>query len=990
MMSQLDRLNSRLRPWVNWRRKRFWLLAALLAWTLFGFFGTPPLVQRAMTQAVEGTGREFQVADVNVNPFALSLRIEELEIGDPDGTAVTRFDELYVNFQLSSIFRRAWTFDTIRLTRPHVEEERFADGGTRLQRLAEDLAGPPREPEAQTKETAPTRLVIHDLVLEDGRLGITDQLASGYHAEFGPIDVAAQNISTLPDHAGENEVSIGMPGGGLISWRGDLQLVPLSSTGKLTVRGEGLPAILRYADHFLPVELEGRELDVNLDYSLKMQQNGLSIAAQNWNLRTSGISARMDGADEAFLKLREIALNGGRWRWPEKTVHAEALNLDGLDLLAWLDAQGNLNLLDALAAEGSAAADSPDVADPGWQVSVGKLAVQDASVDFEDRTVPTPASLRFEDLSLTLSEVDNQEGTQMPAELSLKLASGGEVSYSGSVVALPEIRLDGQATVSGLVLPVLQPWLAQQAHLELLEGTLRLEADVTGIAPDALVLTGSAGVSGLELLDARRDQRLAALQSLAVERFELDVAGASLKTSVLDLQGGYGRIHIFEDQSTNLDGLAVDAEESPAEAPDPSMPPVGEDEQSRFAITVGGIEVRDGSLDFADDSLPLPFQAAIRAIDGTLSTLATASTEPSSVKLEGRVNEFGEARIEGTISPWDFTRNTDIDVIFRNLQMATLTPYTVQYAGYAIEGGRLDMDLRYTLDQRQLKGENSIVIRELVLGDKVEHPNATSLPLKLAVALLKDSEGVIDVDLPVSGDLDDPAFEITGIIWKAIGNLITRVVTSPFRFLAGLVGVDSEDFGTLSFSPGRADVSPPDREQLLKLADAMHQRPELSLVVKGVYDEALDLPALKEQAFEVRFEAARAERVESGEVGPIQAEAATLESLFMETFPETSLESIQAEHLRPPATASQEAGTQDVAVLDQPAYLNALRERLIEAREIGEAELRELATRRAENVVGALHWAGGEKPLAVRFSGEVERGEAEEGSVTLELEVAVQ
>lgn len=979
----MERITNWLRPWGDWRRKRFWLLAALLALTLFGFFGAPPLLERGLTQTIEDTGREFEITDVTINPFVLSLRIEGLGVREEDGTAVFRFDELYVNFQLSSIFRWAWTFGQIRLSGLHVEEERFADGATRLQRLARDLAGPPIEAEAEPEETPPPRLVIHDLVVEGSSFGITDRLAGDFHGEFGPVNVSAQDIRTLPGHAGETEVSIGTPGGGVISWRGDLQLLPLSSTGNLTVRGRGLPALLRYADHFLPVELEGGELDVGLDYSLQLDDGALSIAVQNWSVRTGGISARMDGADEAFLDLREIALDGGRWRWPEKTAHAESLALEGLDLKAWLDEQGRLSLLDALPASDADGADSAD--DVGWEISLEELAIENASIDFEDRSLPTPAPVRIRGLALTLSAADNLEGTQMPAELSLALASGGAVSYSGSVVAVPEFRLDGHVSLSELALPVLQPWLAQRAHLELTEGSAALEADVSGEAPEFL-LAGNAGVSGLELLDARSDQRLAAVETLEVESFELDLGARSLRTSPIDLRGAYGRVHIYQDKTTNLNGLAVEAQEISEEAAQAAE----SEEQARFAVTVGGIDVHNAALDFADDSLPLPFQAAIRAIDGSLSTLATASAEPSTVNLEGQVNEFGEARIQGTISPWDFTQNTDIDVLFRNLQMSSLSPYTVQYAGYAVEGGRLDMDLGYTLNERRLEGENSIVVRELELGDKVDHPDAASLPLKLAVALLKDSEGVIDVDLPVSGDLDDPSFEIGGIIWKAIGNLVTRIVTSPFRFLGGLVGVDSEDFGTLSFRPGRADVSPPDREQLMKLAEAMRKRPELSVVVNGVYVEALDRPALAEQAFEARYEAARAELVEGGATGPIEAERTTLESLFVESFPEIPLESIRAEHMRSPAAAGEEAAAPEEAVLDEPAYLNALRKRLIDAVDIGEEQLLGLAATRAENVVATLQAAAGGEPLAVRFSGEAESGEAEEGSVILELEVAVQ
>ncbi len=995
-----------LQPWADWRRKRFWLLVAVIAWTLFGFFGAPPLVERALTQTFEKAGRSIDIADVATNPYVLSLRINGLEVRDPDKTPVVGFDELYVNFQLSSLFRWAWTFGEIHLVGMHVEEERFADGNTRLARLAEDLEADSTPP---PDEERPPRIVIHSLTLDDGSFGVTDQLAGGFQERFGPVSVSANDLRTVPDHAGDNAVSITTPGGGVVSWQGDLQLVPLASSGHLTVTGKGLPATLRYADHFLPVSIAGEELDMSFDYAFDTRQGDLSLSVDNLRTRTRGIQVRMDDGEDTFLDLASIQVTGGSASWPEQTAHVESLVIDGLDVDTWLDENGGLNLLEAIPPadekldEGSAVSEDED-----WALSLSRIELVNAAIDFEDRTLPHPQSepqsrpqsqsqpqsqprrVRIENLELTLKEVDNRDETVIPAELSLQLESGGAISYTGSVVALPEFRVDGEATVSGLALPVLQPWLAQVARLELGAGTIDLQASVNGTPPTSVKLEGSTSVNGLTLQDTSKNARLAALETLGIERFELDLAVPAIRTSPVALKGAYGRIHIYEDLTTNLDGLAIEQIEEQGEdandtdtAADPDDAPA-----SDMQVVIAGIEVEDGALDFADDSLPLPFSTSIRSLDGNLSTLSTTSAEPSTISLEGQVDEFGEARIEGTLNPWDFAQSADIDMIFRNLKMSNLTPYTVQYAGYAIEEGRLDLDLAYILDQRKLQGTNKVVIRELVLGEKVETPDGTSLPLKLAVALLTDSQGVIDVDLPVSGDLDDPTFELSGIVWKAIGNLITRIVTSPFRFLGGLVGVDSEDFGTLRFQPGRADVSPPDREQLAKLAEAMNTRPVLSLVVTGVYSEEVDRPALQQQAFEARFKAQRAAVLETDDAEEMDADQAALEALFSNAFPNTPLESVRTEFT---STLAPEEGVEPAGapVLDEAAYLAALRKRLIEAEEIGEAELKALGAARARAVVTALRASGDGTQLAVTVADDVETAGDTEGAVELELEVSV-
>jgi hypothetical protein len=332
------------------------------------------------------------------------------------------------------------------------------------------------------------------------------------------------------------------------------------------------------------------------------------------------------------------------------------------------------------------------------------------------------------------------------------------------------------------------------------------------------------------------------------------------------------------------------------------------------------------------------------------------------------------------VNAWDFTTHADISMVFRNLDMSRLTPYTVQFAGYAIEGGRLDMDLGYLIEGGQLQGDNNVVIRELDLGEKVEHPDAGSLPLKLAVALLTDTNGVIDIDLPVSGDLNDPTFKISGIVWRALGNLIAKAVTAPFRLLGALVGIDSEDFGTLSFAAGQAELSPPDREQLVKLAEAMGQRPELSLTVAGVLAPEVDRPALQAQRLDQLLDARADELAVTGEAG-LDRKRLALEAAFSSQFPGEDITATAASFTGPPP-AEGEAG-----VLDEPAYLAALRKRLLDAQVISSEDLASLAQARADAVVTGLSGESGDAVANIRRAESTRVEASESGEVPLELAV---
>jgi hypothetical protein len=484
---------------------------------------------------------------------------------------------------------------------------------------------------------------------------------------------------------------------------------------------------------------------------------------------------------------------------------------------------------------------------------------------------------------------------------------------------------------------------------------------------------GSLNINDFRLVDTALEERLAGWTGLDINRVEFSFTQKQLDLSELRFDQPFGRIRIAEDLTTNISDVMITPDQADQARPEDAGP---------FGYSIGGIDIQDGGMDFTDLSLPLPFAARISNLEGAISALSSKSSEPAAVSLEGQVNEYGEASISGTINAFSFQQKTDIDLGFRNLDMSRLTPYTIQFAGHAIDAGRLDLDLKYKIDQQQLVGENNIVIREIKLGEKVDHPDAASLPLGLAVALLSDSEGVIEVDLPVSGDMSDPEFKIGGIVAKAIFNLITKIVTAPFALLGNLVGFDSEDFGTLRFTPGEAELSPPDREQLVKLAEAMRLRPELRVTVAGVYNENLDSQAIRIMRIDEQIESG----VEAEEAGSEELSTSirrrVVEALFGEVFPGQDLAMIQAEYT-PPAT--DENAT---SVLDELAYISGLRERLIERYIVDEARLAELAQARANAALVSLqaHTEGG--VIAVEV-GAIEQVEPDDDD-RLPLELSVE
>ncbi len=984
---------SALKLWVTPRRWPFWICLVFLLYTLGGFLGVPWLLERVATKKVAELGRTLSFGEIKANPFLLTLQMKNTEMRDTDGTLLFSYDDYFFNLQASSLFRWAWTFREIRLAGLQLNWERFAPGDDRFGRLIDSFpVAENAEPEPEARPLP--RLVIEKLQVINAGMLVTDHLEHGtFGVTLGPIDAEVSHLTTLPDESGQQQVRIHTASGGEIAWQGSLQLAPLQSAGNVTVKGR----ILKDFDHYLRLFTTARVTGDNLEwgFNYRVEQvpgQALSARVDDFHANFDGWKVYLPDEPDPLIDLPMLRVNGASLRWPQQELDIASVELQGVRLNLDAAADGTLNL-DRLLADfagddtGDDTGDetgtdtSPAPASPGvstWQVKLARFSLEQAAVRYRDASTDPVAEVGLQDISLEVAGIDNQPGTRLPVQAAFALASGGAGRFDGEAVVLPEFSTSGRFDLDSLQLPLAQPWVNRLARVTLNSGSLTVNGEVVAGPDQPGAFRGLVEVAGLEISDQRQQEKLLAWQQLAIERVEVDLAANSIHTSELKFDQPYGRLQIARDKTTNLDGLMVESAEAEAAEPaavESAAPP---------AITIAGFRISDAGLDFSDLSLPLPFAAAIRSLDGTVSTLATNSEEPARMDLEGQVNEFGLARIGGSLNAWDPTGYTDIQMTFRNLEMERITPYTIEFAGWEIDAGRMDLQLDYKINKGQLLGANDIVIREMTVGDKVKNATGTSLPLKFAVALLKDSNGVIDVDLPVEGDLNDPSFRIGGIVWKAIGNLLAKIVTAPFRLLGSLVGVDSEDFGTLRFSAGEAEISPPDRESLLKLAEAMRQRPELKLEVAGTYAREVDTLALQTKQAEQRLATAVSELQGSASELTTDQRRQVMEQLLASSLTAEDLLALQQQHSSIPEGEDPEKAQ---PVLDETAYLETLRQKLVAAEPVGETELRGLAEARADAVTAMLAGENAENPLPVGRLEVVAVDADENDEVPLELKV---
>lgn len=932
----------------KYRRLLTGLSALLLLYTLGGFFLVPTLIEKQFVDTFrQDLAREASFDHVRFNPFLLTLDAGGFELKDTDGVSLLSFDRFFVNLQLSGLFQWTWTFREVSLDGLDLLIERFESGETRIGRLVTDFQAS-REPQqsAPAENDGLPRLLVHELNYRDGSLHFRDDVPSDpVTLDIGPVTVSIRELNTLPDRFGQQTVSVRLPGDALLEWQGNIALTPFRSEGALKFERFQLSPAIAYFQALLPLDSLEATLAVQTKYRIE------DLADGNWGialddlqiaLRDVAVSGLSPAAE--ILSLARLGLSDGRFRFPEKTLSFGVAVIEQPTVRAWLDENRQLSF-QQLVRDG-APADGDETTGPSsggtWSLGVDQLQIADGTVLFRDFSLPSNEWITLGGLEFGARDISNQPDRAVPVRLSGKLEPGGAFDLEADVIAIPSASVAGTAELADIPLEQAEPYLSRIAAMAMDGGSLSARLEYQAGADEPFSLSGSTTVSDLSVTDTRSDESLLAWRQMEIDRFEWSADRNAVELSLVSFDEPYGRFRINEDLSTNLSGLFLANEKGE----EPSNP----DAADRPAIVIGGIRVNDGTLDFSDLSLPLQFATTISKTDGTISTIDTDSTEPANIRLEGQVDEFGLARIDGTLAVFDPLAHTDVSVEFRNLLMSNLSPYTVKFAGREIDEGRLDLDLGYSIEQGQLEAQNRVVLSDLELGDEVESPEAVSLPLDLAVALLKDTEGVIRLDLPLTGDVNNPEFEIGPVVMQAITNLLTKIVSAPFRMLGSLIGLDSEDLGRFQFLAGRSDLTPPELEKIRQLQSALQQRPDLKVEITGPYDPEIDIPGL--QYFRLRDEAlgrlGQQAADQNEEIEMLDDEIrSVLEGLFEERFPETSLGSLKDQH----RDASSD--------LDELAYATALWNRLLTSETITNDDLLSLAAARAEAIRTAF-LAGGE------------------------------
>ena len=984
-------------------RKRFqrliWWLGGLVGvYALFGFVLVPMLAKGQVAPfAQERLGLDASVERIGFNPFTFAVSVSDLDFLDEGGERVLALDSALVNLQFMQLLRGAISLHEITLRGLHIGVHRYADGSINLARIAERFAASaaPAPEAVAVDEAAQTPLIeISQLYIDGASVGIIDEEPDvPFTLLVESIDFSLRDLSTLPQSMAEQSFTLALGDGSQLRWRGELSLAPIRSSGEVQLFGPITDVAHRYFQAQIPVELDGGWFDSRLDYNLALGDDGvfnLQIDDLEASLRNLDIRTLDDGTRLAFLP--SIVIGGGTLNLAERQIQVASVQLENFEILPERFADGRINFLELFPAnEGAEEAPDSGAASAAqgepWDIEVAELNVQRWQISARDAVPMQDLDVALE-FAARITNITNRANSPINLNTSVSLASGGALSVEGALTVLPAVGFDGNVALEEFDLPILQAYLESVANIGLDSGKVSLSGNIQA-TPSQSEFNGTVSLADLAITDRVQNEALFGIGALQIESAAVSVGERNAaEIGTVRIRQPYARIEIEADGSTNIGRVIVQGEAQEEVVVETDIPAT----ENSMAVMLESIVIEQASADFSDSSLPLPFAVHMDALGGDISALSTQSLEPARVDLEGQVDDYGQVTISGRLRPLDYASLTEIDMFFRNLDIPSLSPYVIKFAGRTIAEGDLDVELSYRINEGQLNGANSMVMRDLELGDRVPHPDALDLPLGLAIALLKDRNGVIDLDVPVSGELNNPQFSFGNVISRAMANIITNIVTSPFRFLANLVGGDaSADIGTIEFPPGRSDLTPPEREKLAKLGTALLERPQLQLGLTPVYVAEADRGALQESFFAIRLDAAIEAAALDADApqSPSALRMQVLEGLYQASAQDPAelvaaqafLIELQQEHSQAGAAQSQ---------IDTLAYSEALRRLLITRELVSEADLVQLGTERASSIEEEFARIDMQLTQRLRRDGEAQAVQLNEGRVSMELSLSAQ
>ncbi|MFA5321718.1 MAG: DUF748 domain-containing protein, partial [Smithella sp.] len=797
------------------------LLIFLAVLGIAGFFIAPPIVKPLMMKKMSAAmHRKTSIDKISINPYALSVRIKGFSLEDPGGQKpFVAFDELYVNADLmASLYRRALIMKKITLTNPYVGITRRLDGSYNFSDLL------PREGKKTkpAKEDKPFFFSLNNIQIVNGNIDFLDEPKKTNHTvrEMNVSIPFISNIEYYLENYVEPKFSARINDNRL-ELMGKTQpfLTSRATSFDVNIQDADIPFYLNYVPLKMNCQLKSARLDT------KMQVHFIVNKDKSPSLALSGgVTLRKivldDLQNNKILRLPSLNVNMTSIEPLVPNIHLKQIALDSPELVIRRDKQGEINLLNLTKKQTPREASQKEKEEAApekkseFKFRVDDIVLDKADITFVDSKTSPAANIHISPLSFQAENLTTEKGVPGKVELNGTLNKKSKLKATGTL-ALEPLNADLQLDLKNINIRDFQSYFTDKVKIDVTRGSISTAGhfSLTKDKKNESVIkyTGGLSVSNLATLDKAQANDFLKWKRLSLNQIKTGFNPFFLHINTVSLSDLYARIIINPDSTINVQNILNDEGERDGRQGGVAAKPVEKKseetkpQQKPDDIKIGKIIFKGGNIDFSDRKIKPNYSANMLNLTGSVSGLSSQEFSRADVALKGNLGYGSPIDIAGKINPLGKDLFADIKVSFQNIELSPITPYSNKYLGYPITKGKLTFNVSYLIDKRKLNSENKIIIDQLTFGDKVESPDAIKAPVTLAVSLLTDRKGQINLDLPVSGSLDDPKFKIWSIVWQIIVNIITKAVTSPFALLSSLTG-GGEELSFIEFDYGSAIV----------------------------------------------------------------------------------------------------------------------------------------------------------------------------------------
>ncbi len=877
----------------RFRKLVYWAVGLVLFYTVVGFLVLPPIIRSVAEKRLsQELGRTVTIEKIKINPYALSTTIRGLLIKDKDGEPFLSWDEVYVNFEAISFLGHPWVFKEVSTSNPYVRVQVNKDYSMNFSDLVEKYSKPSATP---VSAKTPLALRIELLRISGAKASLTDMTPrQPFHRTVGPLEVTLTKFYTDPSSKNPYSFAGTTDAGEKFSWAGYFYLDPIRSEGEVTLDNVSLNKYAPLYQDFVRFDIRDGTISLRSTYNIVKSATTNIFTVTNTTFRLESLKVGEKDNAENIVDLPQLSVVGASADAMHRTGEVNSVLAKDARFVVRRGKDDTVNLLE-IAKPVENATNAPggilfllqSVTNAfamllnSTNLSSGivhDITVTNCALHLEDLANARPAHLDLDQISLNAKELSNVPGKDMTADLSLRWETNGIVRATVNAGLAPP-RAEVKLAIDNLALRPIDPYLEPHVNIYIMRSKVGMDGTIhlvrTNEALPEVTFQGDVRLTDFSTVDGMIGEDFVKWSSLRVSGINANLNPPVVTIKDISVDDAYARLLIETNHTiniltalhlgtTNADAASVVAKEAT------SRKKRGKKQLTMFSdaersltnatavtlpakISIASIVLSNANLQFTDRSIQPPVNASLQQVSGKISGISTDDLQRADLHLIGKVDNTAPVEITGKLNPLNQKQPTELNILFKAIDLHPTGPYSVKFLGYRLNKGKLSLDLRYNLADRKFKSSNVIVVDQLMLGEKISGPDATKLPIKLAIAVLKDRNGKIELDVPIDGSIDDPSFHLGKVIRGAILNVLTKIVTSPFAALGAVFGGKGDEISFQDFEPGRSELLPASVEKLDALVNGFYERPGLQLEVEGSIDSKTDLTALRRQKLEKNF-----------------------------------------------------------------------------------------------------------------------------------------